>query len=67
MKHRHMIQFNILSARAGGMGTRAAIEMLKGVGIKAFPLNSIIVDHYAVGIKSHNKRTISRVGRLLYT
>lgn len=59
--------FNVLKVSEGGMGQRAALDLLKENGIKAIrePV-SAYVGHSAILVETQNKRLIARIERILY-
>jgi hypothetical protein len=66
MKIKHAV-FNVQTARSGGMGQKGALKLLKVWDIEAFPVHSVITGYSAVCVKLTNKRTMSKVHKILYT
>ena len=58
--------FNVLKVSEGGMGQRAALDLLKEMGIKAVGVPSAYLGHTAVLVNTENKRTVARIERVLY-
>jgi hypothetical protein len=63
----NMVIFNILSVREGGIEQNHALRLLQGAGIEAFRATSAYMGHTAIGVKTLNRRTLRRVGNLLYS